>query len=120
MNKTKGKVKDIDKIIGIQLKTRRTELGYSQKYIGKALYVSTEQIRKYEEGINRISASSLYQLAKLLKVSLDYFFAPTHLEFINTSSNYKALQLMQAFNQLRTDKLQTKIIEIINLLNKEE
>ncbi len=42
--------------------------------VGRDLGLTYQQIRKYESGENRLSASRLYQLSKLLKVEPAYFF----------------------------------------------
>ena len=42
--------------------------------LADAIGVSFQQVQKYEEGINRISAGALYQLAMTLEVPVQYFF----------------------------------------------
>jgi len=46
----------------------------SQKKLGQALGVAFQQIQKYENGSNRISASNLYKIAKALDVGIAFFF----------------------------------------------
>jgi transcriptional regulator with XRE-family HTH domain len=55
----------IDIHVGRRLKARRRLL---------AVNIRFQQIQKYESGVNRISASRLWSLAKALKVSVSYFF----------------------------------------------
>lgn len=64
----------IDICIGNMLRERRSQLGLSQEELGKAIGVSFQQIQKYEKGQNRMAAARLFQLAKVLGVSTDYFF----------------------------------------------
>ena len=53
---------------------RRLILEMSQTKVGEALDISFQQVQKYENGTNRISASRLQQLANLLDVTPAYFF----------------------------------------------
>ena len=68
------KVGPVDAHVGKRLRERRTVLGYSQQQLGGALGVTFQQIQKYERGTNRISASRLYRLTKVLDVPVSYFF----------------------------------------------
>ncbi len=53
---------------------RRTLLGMTQTDLGDALDLTFQQVQKYERGTNRISASRLYDLCRVLDVSIEYFF----------------------------------------------
>ncbi len=53
---------------------RRTLLGMSQEKLGEALGLTFQQVQKYERGANRIGASRLYDLARVLDVPVSYFF----------------------------------------------
>lgn len=64
----------IDLHVGKRLKLRRALLGISQEQAGMAVGVTFQQIQKYERGQDRISASRLYDLAQLLRVSVTYFY----------------------------------------------
>jgi transcriptional regulator with XRE-family HTH domain len=63
-----------DSAIGKRLRARRLEYGLSQGRLAKTVGISFQQIQKYERGSNRIAASRLYDLARVLKVPIDYFF----------------------------------------------
>jgi transcriptional regulator with XRE-family HTH domain len=45
----------------------------SQEKLGKYLGVTFQQIQKYEKGSNRISASTLYNIARVLAVDISFF-----------------------------------------------
>lgn len=49
-------------------------LGLSQETLASLLGVTFQQIQKYESGANRVGASRLYDLARALGVSVDYFY----------------------------------------------
>ncbi len=64
----------VDVHVGARLRQRRTLLGMTQTNLGKALGVGFQQVQKYENGMNRISASRLFALSRLLDVPVEYFF----------------------------------------------
>ena len=72
-HRTEGEV-DIDRNVGARLRMRRTLLGMNQSQLGKAAGLTFQQIQKYENGANRISASKLYQFAGALSVTVSFFF----------------------------------------------
>ena len=64
----------IDVHVGRRVRLRRTLLGMSQPQLGEKLGLTFQQIQKYERDANRISASRLYQLSRILGVRVPYFF----------------------------------------------
>lgn len=64
----------IDLSIGTRLRLRRLSLGFSQETLARALGITFQQIQKYERGTNRIFASRLFHLARVLRVPVSYFF----------------------------------------------
>jgi transcriptional regulator with XRE-family HTH domain len=65
---------DVDIYVGVRVKLRRKLLGISQLELADALQITFQQIQKYEKGANRISASRLYYMAKILDVPISFFF----------------------------------------------
>ncbi len=64
----------IDRHIASRLRLRRLEAGMTQKELAEALGISFQQVQKYENGTNRISARALYQVSIALVVPVQYFF----------------------------------------------
>ncbi len=64
----------IDVHVGVQLRQRRTLLGMTQTNLGDAIGVAFQQVQKYERGTNRISASRLFNLSRILDVPVQFFF----------------------------------------------
>lgn len=64
----------IDVHVGSRVRLRRTLLGMSQEKLGEALGLTFQQIQKYERGVNRIGASRLFDLARVLDVPISFFF----------------------------------------------
>jgi len=57
------------------VRAKRLEIGLSQTGLAEACGITFQQIQKYENGANRVSASRLWQFAAVLGVPVDYFFA---------------------------------------------
>ncbi len=64
----------VDVHVGARLRVRRTLLGMSQTTLGDAIGLTFQQVQKYERGSNRISASRLFALTRVLDVPIEYFF----------------------------------------------
>ena len=64
----------VDVHVGQMLRARRNLIGMTQQEMAEATKVTFQQVQKYETGKNRTSASRLYQFARLLETSVDYFF----------------------------------------------
>ncbi len=64
----------IDIHVGARLRQRRTLLGMNQTNLGGAIGVTFQQVQKYEKGKDRISASRLFDLSRVLDVPIAYFF----------------------------------------------
>ncbi|MBE1236579.1 helix-turn-helix transcriptional regulator [Phaeovibrio sulfidiphilus] len=64
----------VDVHVGCRLRLRRTLLNLSQEQLANSVGVTFQQIQKYERGSNRISASRLYDISKVLGVPVSFFF----------------------------------------------
>ncbi len=64
----------VDVHVGRRVRMRRTLLGMSQTTLGETIGLTFQQVQKYERGMNRISASRLFDLSRVLDVPLEYFF----------------------------------------------
>src|SRR5215510_4278859 len=64
----------IDVHVGSRVRLRRTLLGMSQEKLGEAIGLTFQQVQKYERGANRIGASRLFDLSRVLDVPVSYFF----------------------------------------------
>ena len=64
----KANTHSIDKAIGGRLKMYRQRANISQTALGKHLGVSFQQVQKYENGTNRVSAATLIKISPALNV----------------------------------------------------
>lgn len=64
----------VDVHVGSRVRFRRLYLDMSQSKLARELGLTFQQIQKYERGLNRISASRLYDLTRVLDVPVSFFF----------------------------------------------
>jgi transcriptional regulator with XRE-family HTH domain len=69
-----GRSSPVDVHVGSRIRLRRTLLGMSQERLGEALGLTFQQVQKYERGANRVSASRLFDLARVLDVPISFFY----------------------------------------------
>lgn len=69
-----GDPRPVDIHVGSRVRVRRTLLGMSQEKLGSAVGLTFQQIQKYERGANRIGASRLFELSRVLDVPISFFF----------------------------------------------
>lgn len=69
----------VDQQIGARIRAARHSKGITQETLGAKLGLTFQQIQKYENGKNRIAASTLYDLATALEIPM-YWFMPNHLK----------------------------------------
>lgn len=65
---------DIDRHVGERLRRRRRLMGLTQKELAERVGIRFQQIHKYETGINRMTASRLYELAQALGAPVEHFY----------------------------------------------
>jgi len=64
----------VDVHVGARVRLRRKLLGMTQTKLGDALGLTFQQVQKYEKGANRIGSSRLYDLSRVLDLSIEHFF----------------------------------------------
>ncbi|WP_112324244.1 helix-turn-helix domain-containing protein [Oceanibium sediminis] len=64
----------VDAYVGQRIRHRRWMLGMTQQQLGDAVGIKFQQIQKYETGMNRVSASRLWDIASVLDVPVSFFF----------------------------------------------
>jgi transcriptional regulator with XRE-family HTH domain len=122
----------VDRFVGSRVRMQRLLAGMSQEKLGDALGLTFQQVQKYEKGTNRISASRLQQLAKILGVPVSFFFDGAPLggeanaagfeetgqqayisEFMTTS---EGLQLTKAFMRIGDPAVRRRVIDLVEAL----
>jgi transcriptional regulator with XRE-family HTH domain len=64
----------VDIYIGARMRERRLALNLSQAGLGEVLGLSFQQVQKYEAGKNRVSAARLFEICRILNLSLSSMF----------------------------------------------
>ena len=66
--------REIDVHVGQRVRQRRVLCGLNQTELANAIGLTFQQLQKYERGMNRISASKLWQISQVLDVPVQWFF----------------------------------------------
>ena len=64
----------VDVHVGKRIRHRRWMNGTTQQQLAEAVGIKFQQIQKYETGMNRVSASRLWDIANVLGVPVSFFF----------------------------------------------
>lgn len=80
----------IDIHVGGRVRLRRTLLGMSQEKLGEMIGLTFQQVQKYERGANRIGASRLYDLSRVLDVPIQFFYEDMSSETAGQSPRLRA------------------------------
>lgn len=64
----------VDVHVGKRIRHRRWMVGMTQQQLASKVGIKFQQIQKYETGMNRVSASRLWDIAEALQVPVSFFF----------------------------------------------
>lgn len=137
VERSSRKPNPIDAHVGTRVRLRRMLLGMSQEKLGEHLGLTFQQVQKYEKGVNRIGASRLFDLARVLGVPIQFFYdeAPTDVadavlapgfsdrpaesyvvEFLSTR---EGLELNKAFVKIADPKVRRSVVDLVRSLSGE-
>ena len=110
-------------------------IGMSQEKLGEALSLTFQQVQKYEKGTNRIGASRLFAISRILDVPVQFFFddmpaevaagaasrgdgfaedgTPFLMDFVASA---EGLQLNTAFSRIENHETRRKLVELVRTL----
>lgn len=116
------KTQDIERHVGQRIRERRTMLGLTQQQLAQLIGVTYQQAHKYERGINRVSAGRLYELATVLGVDVNFFFAG--LDDAEEAEGFSArqrmcLDLARNFAKIDDERQQDAIAQLARVLARE-
>ncbi|MHA6287824.1 helix-turn-helix domain-containing protein [Maricaulis sp. CAU 1757] len=123
----------IDVHVGARVRLRRQLLKMSQEKLGDELGVTFQQVQKYERGANRVGASRLYRMSRVLDVPVQFFFeglgeksastgmaegdqTPVVYDFIQSSDG---VALAEAFSRIKEAKVRRRVLELVRTLASE-
>jgi transcriptional regulator with XRE-family HTH domain len=124
----------VDTHVGSRVRLRRMLLGMSQERLGESMGLTFQQVQKYEKGVNRIGASRLFQISKILDVPIQFIFeeaphsgegSPARgmaepdseafiLEFLNSR---EGLELNRAFVKIGSAKVRKSVVDLVRALS---
>tara|TARA_Y100001960_G_scaffold323691_1_gene402581 strand:+ start:252 stop:719 length:468 start_codon:yes stop_codon:yes gene_type:complete len=130
----------IDKFVGTRIRLRRTLLGYSQEKLADALGITFQQVQKYENATNRVSASKLYDISEVLGVPVSYFYeglnvnegeASVSLEMVaetkklgldvsKVMESKETLKLIRYYYSISNDALRQRAYDLIKAMSQED
>ena len=64
----------VDVHVGKRIRHRRWMVGMTQQQLAEKVGIKFQQIQKYETGMNRVSASRLWDISDALSVPVSFFF----------------------------------------------
>jgi transcriptional regulator with XRE-family HTH domain len=110
----------VDAHVGERLRLRRRLLGLSQEELAARLGLALQQVQKYETGANRVSASRLYQLGRVLEVPVAWFFESMPDDVVDAvrpaeaavKHEEAALELVRLYALIGDERLRRKLYEI--------
>ncbi len=112
-----GKPHPVDVHVGSRARQRRTLLGMTQTDLGNALGLTFQQVQKYENGKDRISASKLFKLSQVLKVSIEYFFDEMPpVVAASPMITQETLKLVRAYYEIEDAKIRKRVYELTKTL----
>lgn len=77
----------VDVHVGKRIRHRRWLVGMTQQQLAEKVGVKFQQIQKYETGMNRVSASRLWNISDVLGVEISFFFQDMPDEVCTTSKD---------------------------------
>ena len=114
----KRQAKDADKHVGRRIREWRIIMGLRQHALADQIGVTYQQLHRYEQGTNRISAASLYRIARRLGVSVDCFFEDLAKGSALAPSPQQRLllELTRSLAGISDPKLQAALSELVRVL----
>lgn len=92
----------VDIHVGQKIRQRRWLIGMTQQQLAEAVGIKFQQIQKYETGMNRVSASRLWDISRVLEVSPSFFFEGLEAGDTSEADEEKLLKKKETQELLRT------------------
>ena len=112
----------MDKLIGQRVKAARLLRSMSQTALAESLGISFQQVQKYEKGMNRIAASTLVGIRKILDTSFDYLLgaAPTKTAADLFVKDRASVVLLESFAVISNRQFRNAILTVVSHYRKLE
>jgi transcriptional regulator with XRE-family HTH domain len=103
----------LDAALGERIRQRRRELGLSQSALGGKLGITFQQIQKYENGANRVSATMLVKLSAALGVPVTELLQQADPAAMPTDAKGQAAELATAFAKIQSAELRAAVLTLV-------
>lgn len=108
---------EVDQTVGARIAALRKARGLSQTALGDVVGVTFQQIQKYEKGQNRVGASRLQSIAKVLDVPVSTLFSddavtPEQAHAFDFLSIPGAVEMLKAFAAIQDAQLRREVLAI--------
>ena len=105
----------VDVHVGKNVRLRRRQLDMTQKELADLLGISFQQVQKYERGTNRIGASRLWQISKILDIHVRYFFEglDPHMQDFDNSDKSQSHEMARLINAIPNDDVKNQVLNLI-------
>ena len=108
-----GRPNPIDVHVGMRIRLRRQVMNLTQEQLAKLLGLTFQQIQKYEKGLNRISASRLWDIAQVLQTSIDFFYEDIDDQTAALSPRQKTAESEEFISHLVNPMDTTKAVTLV-------
>lgn len=112
----------VDLHVGRVIRDRREARNMTLQQLGAALDLTYQQIQKYEQGLNRVSASKLFQISAVLGTPINAFFEGLNDTFwpeqVDNSANDRAAQAIALIPDASVRQRIRKLIEALDPLSR--
>ena len=106
----------VDEHIGRRIQLRRNMLGLSQKDLADACGVTFQQVQKYETAGNRVSASRLFDIGRVMDTPVSFFFMGLPGNLPDETKTTRSQPVMRVSSHAAEDPMgKNETLEIIRL-----
>ena len=113
----------VDVHVGSRIRQRRWMLGMTQQQLAEKVGIKFQQIQKYETGMNRVSASRLWDISEALDAPVPFFFDGLSSESGETDSQVndllgdrEALELVRSYYNI-PEAQRRRLFELARVLS---
>ncbi len=104
----------LDVALGERIRRRRRELGLSQSALGGKLGITFQQVQKYENGANRVSAVMLLKLSDALALSVTELLHDVDPTTHHAEPDSQGAQLIAAFARIQSPDLRAAVLVLVS------